>query len=446
MNSRGAKHRWTVLILLTASVFAGSESIANEELLFDRADAAAKEARLAEMQRLYEEVLQSAPNNERALAGKAAAQAWQGDYEAAQQTYRQVIGLNSANADTWVGLGYAHAWAGEYTDAHTAFHKALGVDSRNISARKGIAYAYLWAGDAELALESFEVARSLKQDDSEIAESSGMASLSLGRTRDAVAYFDQALALEPQRESARAARRSAFLSAPALELSTRFGTTSGASSGIRTVEIAHWADARTRLAVRYDNTLGLDNPSIANRGEDAPGYFGSVQLGFGERWTGIVEAGRRDLLDGNQTVVGGQGIYRTGFGNVRAGVQIARHEANYDDRLLFVGANMPLWRGWRLDPALYLSRSGVNDDSEWRAVVGLEKQQTDHWAIGAFAGTGRIDAADSAFDGSTTLIGLRSDLLVADRHTVHFLARRESAPTNDFTVVEIGFTYRLLGN
>ncbi len=435
-----------MLVLLTATAYAESESIPSEELLFERADAAAKDQKLAEMQRLYEEILQSVPNNERALAGKAAAQAWQGHYEEAQQTYRQAVELNPSNVDTWVGLGHSHAWAGEYSDAHTAFHRALRIDPRNISARKGIAYAYFWAGDAELALESFEVAQSLAKGDSEIAESSGLASLSLGRTRDAVAYFDHALALDPQRVSARAARRSAFLSAPAVELSSRFGTTSGAASGIRSFEIAHWPDAKTRMAVRYDNTLGLDNPSISSRGQDAPGYFASVQHSFGRRWIGIVEAGRRDLLDGDQTVVGGQGIYLTGFGNLRAGVQIARHDAGYHDRLLFVGGNMPFRKGWRLDPVLYLSRTGVSDDSEWRVVVGLEKQQTDQWTVGAFAGTGRIDAADPVFEGSTTVVGLRSDLLVADRHTVHFLVRRESAPTNDFTVAEIGFTYRMPGN
>ena len=65
---------------------------------------------------------------------------------------------------------------------------------------------------------------------------------------------------------------------------------------------------------------------------------------------------------------------------------------------------------------------------------------------GVFAGGGTIDAIDPAFDGSTFVAGAWANFAVAERHTLHFLVRREDAPSAAFTVAEVGFTYRLPGN
>ena len=58
-------------------MFAVSANALEHESLFSQADKAAQEQRLADMQRIYELILRSEPDNVRALTGRAAALAWQ---------------------------------------------------------------------------------------------------------------------------------------------------------------------------------------------------------------------------------------------------------------------------------------------------------------------------------------------------------------------------------
>ena len=435
-----------LLAVSAAAVLHAGTARADDSALFVTAEQAAQEQRLGDMERVYDEILATEPANVRALSGKAAAQAWTKRYAAAQETYQRAIAIAPGHADNHVGLGYAYAWNGDYADAHAAFQEALRLEPGNLAARKGIAYSYLWSGRAEEALDSFQHAGALAEDDAEIAESSGIAALSLGRTRDAVDFFDDALRLEPGRVSARNARRNAYSAAPALESTVRFGNTTDAGAGLRYVELAHWLSQDTRLSVRYDNTLGLDNPSVVDRGEDVPGYFASLRQSMGSRWQLIAELGRRDLPAGNQDVLGLQAHYRLGDKVLRVGGELGRHDDGHSDELVYAGINVPFGESFSIDPTVYLSRTGIADDSEWRGVVNVEYRGNPNWTTGVFAGGGKIDATDPAFDGSTLVAGAWTNFSVAERHTLHFLVRREDAPSTAFTVAEVGFTYRLPGN
>ena len=444
--SRAMKTCSTVVLMATALLLA--EAANSDELagLFEAAGAAAQEQRLGDMERAYDEILAVDPNNVRALSGKAAAQAWTQRYTASQATYRRAIAADPRSADHYVGLGYALAWDGQYAPARSVFNQALDLEPQNIAARKGVAYTQLWSGNAEAALESFSSLQAQNANDAELAESSGLAALSLGRTRDAVDYFDEALRLDPGRSSALNARRDAYRSAPAFESSVRFGNTTDAGAGIRSVELAHWMSNATRLAVRYDNTLGLDNPSIADRDEDVPGYFLNVRHALNSRWQLIADLGQRDLPAGKQDVLGLQAHYRTGDKVVRVGGEFGNHDAGHTDKLLYAGINIPLGERFSIDPTLYLSSSGIDDDTEWRAVLNAEYRGNPNWTTGVFAGGGAVDATDPVFDGSTFVAGAWVNFNVAERHTLHFLVRREDAPSGAFTVAEVGFTFRVPGN
>jgi len=446
MHKRPIKRFHAYVVMGAGLMFAVSVNAFANESLFAQADKAAQEHRLADMQRIYELILRTEPENVQALTGRAAALAWQGEYSAAQQTYFEAISHEPKNIDALVGLGYAFAWSGQYTQARTAFQRALNVDRTHPGARKGIAYAYHWAGDHELALEFFELAQSVDANDPEIAEASGHVNVSLGHRRDAIRQFDTALELDPQRDSARLARRDAFTTAPAFEINTRFGSTSGAGSGLRAVEIAHWSSPNTRLAARYDNSLGLDNSSIADRGDDAPGYFLSAQQTMRDRWIANVEVGRRDLSAGDQDIFSLQGAYISSLGTIKLGGQIGKHDAGHTDSLIFGGISLPIASAWRIEPTVYLSESGAASDNEWRGVVNAEYRPRPSWSVGAFIGTGQISALNPVFDGSTRLAGVWGSVLVADRHSVQLLLRREETPADNFTVAELGFVYRLPGN
>lgn len=419
---------------------------ARNDEAFASADAAAQSGRLDDMQSAYEDVLQRAPENVRALTGKATAMAWQGNYTGAQKNFERALALDSQNIDALIGLGYAYSWDRQFSNAHTQFQRALRVDPSNVSARKGIAYSFYWQNENELALGAFQAVASMEPNSAELEEAIGRVNYSLGHKRDAVSNFEKALALDPQRESAMLAKRAAYTSAPVLQLSSSFGVTSDAGSGLRRLEAAHWASESTRFAVRYDNSLGLDNESISNFGEDAPAYFASVSSTFRERFTLGVEVGSRDLPGSRQTIVELQGTYFAPVGALRLGARQGRTRGGNVDNLLFGGINFPLLDRWRVEPMVYLSQTGAADDQEWRAVVSADYSTHSVWQLGGFVGAGKIDAADSLFSGNTTSAGVRGSYLWADKYSFHWGVRREDAPTAKFTVAEIGFTYRLIAN
>ena len=182
------------------------------------------------------------------------------------------------------------------------------------------------------------------------------------------------------------------------------------------------------------------------RDEDVPGYFASVRQSVGSRWQLIGELGRRELPSGDQDVLGLQAPSRMGDKVLRVGGALGRHDAGHSDQLVYAGINVPLGERLSIDPTLYLSETGIDEDSEWRGVVNLEYRGNPNWTTGVFAGGGTIDATDPAFAGSTFVAGAWANFAVAERHTLHFLVRREDAPSAAFTVAEVGFTHRLPGN
>jgi len=413
---------------------------------FEDADRAAQESRLGDMQAIYEQILESDPANVRALTGKAAAQAWQGDYLGAQATYASALRLAPDDLNARIGLGYAFAWAGDYTKAHSSFHAALKTDPFNLGARKGIGYTYLWSGDYELALDSFDLASSIAPTDAEIAEASGHASLELGHARDAIASYQKTLTLDPQRKSAERARHAAYTRAPALEVSARYGSTSDVDSGLRSVEVAHWPTLSTRLNLRYDDSLSLDNRTLAQRGNDAPGYYFGVQQTVGSRWMGLMEFGQRQLLDGDQNLASLGIVRHKGASAMKVGAQIGRHDAGYTDSLLFGSLAFPVFEKWQIEPAVYVSEFGAADDNEWRAVINTMFQPDPRWHVGLRIGQGEIDALDPANDGRTTLLGAWASVYVNDQTALDLSLRHEKSPTETLDIALLGITYRIPRN
>ena len=442
----GTVQRRARRLIVTALALAAGETFAAAGSDYSAAERAAKEGRLADMQQANEAILADAPGETRALLGRAAALAWQGQYTEAQQTYRDVLAQESGNVDALTGLGYAEAWQGDHNAARSSFARAVEIDAARVDAHKGIAYTFLWSQRYDEALAAFDVAARHAPGDAEIWEARGKALLLAGRNRDAISAFDQALEIEPDRAAASAARVAAWQSAPVFEIGVVAGTTSDAGSGLRRAELAHALSAATRVALRYDNSLGLDNVSIADRGDDAQGYFAAIEHRLR---SGVVlggEVGQRDHVGGEENILALQAALPVASGMWRTGVRLGDHEFGHTNTVLFTGFGFPLSDDWRLEPVIYASQTGATGDEEWRAVFNVEHRVSDRLTAVGFVGTGQVDSAIAAFDGATTLFGgwLRYDTGRYGALTVAL--RRESTPARDFTIAEFGFVYRLPRN
>ena len=420
--------------------------IATSQAAADPYEEAAEAARQGDhvlMQQRYERILAAEPGDVRALNGKATAQAWRGNYFAAIETYRKALAREPANIESLVGIGYAFAWAGDYAHALDSFDKALAVAPDSLDARKGLAYVALWSGDTGEARARFEALSSAYPDDTDLAVALGQANLLEGRPRAAIQSFDHAIALEPGRSDAMSGRRAALGGAPVFEASAWFGSTSNADSGLRLAEVGWWASRNTRLGLRYDDSLSLDNPAIVRSGESAETLTAGVLHHFGERLTGQVEVGQRALLDGDENLVRAEMVLHNLPGKLTLGTQLGDHELGYDNNLYYVGIGIPLGERWQIESNNYFSSTGAEQDKEWRSVLNVLYESDGGWNAVVGAGVGEINYGGLEDPDDVTVAHAMFTIPVFGFHRAHLALRHEQLPGSDVNIAMLGFTYRL---
>ncbi len=410
---------------------------------YEDAVEAAMQGDHALMQQRYESILAANPSDVRALNGKATAQAWRGNYFAAIETYRTALGLEPGNVDALVGIGYAFSWSGDHGYAVDSFEKALAIAPDSLDARKGLAYVTLWSGDAATARARFEALSTAHGDDAEFAVALGQANLQDGRARAAVRAFDHALAIQPGRHDAISGRRAALGGAPVIEASAWFGSTSSADSGLRLAELAWWAGHSTRLGVRYDDSLSLDNPAIIRSGDSAETWTAGVQHAFGERLTGRLEAGKRSLPDGDEDLVRAEVVLHDLPGKLTLGTQLGNHNLGYDDNLYYVGFGFPLSERWQLESNNYFSTTGIEQDKEWRSVLNVLYAGASGWDVVVGGGVGEVDYGGLTDPDRVSVTHAVLTVPVFGFHRASFAVRHEDLPGGNVNVAMVGFTYRL---
>lgn len=427
------------IILLFSLLNTGT--LANTDL-FATADRYAQLAKFEEMLDTYEQILKVEPKNIRALNGKGTALSWMGNLTAAQQVYKKALSLEPNNVESLTGLGYAYAWDRQDTKAIQSFLHAIAIDPTSIGAQKGLGFAYLWSGQYQQSITQFSILREQYPQDPEPHAGIGQAHLALGHSRRAKQSFDQALSLEPDRDDARNGRRDAYLQKARGDLAIWYGTTSGGDSGVRLVEGSAWINKQTKVFAIYDNSLSLDNPTLARNDEKAETYELGLFREFNKQWLGTASIGYRDLPNKeHQNVYKAEVARFIGAKIIKLGAQVSPHSEDFTDHVYHFGFGFPVTDQWRLEPILYISETGGTNDDEWRAVLNADYVSVDGWKLNLGAGYGDIDSAISGASGSVKVINATATIPVGF-HRLHFTTRHEDSPTNDFTVLMVGFTLR----
>jgi hypothetical protein len=235
---------------------------------------------------------------------------------------------------------------------------------------------------------------------------------------------------------------------PAVELHVWAGNEADDSGafGLRSVEAAWWATEQDRLGVRYDNSLSLDNPTLARAGVDAEAYFVSYLHDFDGRFLLSGEVGQRDLPDGDQDIYKAEGVVFNDGTAFKLGVQHSPTDtiaADYDDTVVWGQVNFALNDQWRLEPALYLSETGATGDEEWRAAIYAEYNPGAAWQLGIGAGYGEVDSDIVGASGEVFNAHARVSVDVLEHHSLHFQIRYEDAPLTNYTVGLVGVSLRL---
>jgi hypothetical protein len=218
--------------------------------------------------------------------------------------------------------------------------------------------------------------------------------------------------------------------------------------GLRTVEAALWPTEQDRFAVRYDNSLSLDNPTLARTGVDAEAYFISYLHNFNGSWLAQVEVGRRDLPgDTEQDIYKLELVFFNNGAAAKFGAQVSPTDTplgDYTDTVVWGMYNFAVSEHWRVEPAIYLSETGAAGDREWR-LAGYAEYNPDggHWQLGAGAGVGDIDSDVLGASGEVFNAHARLTWNITENHSLHAQVRYEDAPLEEYTVGLVGFSLRL---
>jgi tetratricopeptide (TPR) repeat protein len=171
--------------------------IAGLQTKFKEAAAAYQQGRLADVERIYEDVLRRYPNHFDALHGLAIIAAQTGRPERAVELFRKAIKLNSKVASTHRNLGIALKELKRSNNALLSFDKAIALkpDYAECHNSRGLALQDL-KRPAE-ALVAHEKAIALKPQFPEAHYNRGIALMELKRPVEALAAHEKAIELNP---------------------------------------------------------------------------------------------------------------------------------------------------------------------------------------------------------------------------------------------------------
>lgn len=219
------------------------------------------------------------------------------------------------------------------------------------------------------------------------------------------------------------------------------------SVGLRSVEVGLWPTKKDRIGLRYDNSLSLDNPTLARQGVNADAYFVSYLHDFDGRFLLSGEVGTRDLPNGaDQKIYKGEAvIFRQGSA-IKLGAQVSPTDTrtgNFTDTVAWGQYNFAVGKNWRVEPGLFVAQTGATEDREWRLAGYAEYTPSPKWQLGIGAGYGDIDAATPAASGEVVSANARLTFNVLKNQSIHFQVRHEDAPLQSYTIGLVGVTFRL---
>lgn len=434
---------WVAACAITMAT--AQQSWAQSPDALTRAEEFAREGNAEAMEATYSEVLAADPTNLKALNGRGTARSWQGRRAEARTDFLAALTIAPDNLEALTGLGYDYAWGEDYALAEEIFSRALAIAPDSVSARKGLAFTALWSGQNALALERFSQIAADYPEDLEARRGVGDARLALGQAGRAEEAYIAALKVAPEDTSSQSGLAAARRLPALVEVSAWVGSgAEGGEIGLRAAEIGSWVTPHTRLGVRYDNSLSLDNPALARAGADAEAWFASAQHTFDKHVIAIAEIGKRNLPNNlEQDIYKLEGVFLGNRKSFKLGGQFSPSSGGYDDKLIYAGTGIEIGAKFAVDATIYFSQSGATEDEEVRGAVFGEYRSQDRWTLGGGLGYGEITSRVSGASGSVTTVNALASAPLGARHSAYVQARWEDAPLNEYSSVVVGVTFRI---
>ena len=230
---------------------------------------------------------------------KAYELAWNNSYEEAIVLFREILQEEPQNLDARLGLAFTYAWNKSYSQALRNFRLVLEQSPDNSEALKGMAYTALWSGQYQKALDLFAKLPQKMQASDELIQSRGFIYVHLQKL--ALARREYETLSSPKRKEELGLAIQAVQATWEANLWGGLSHISGTKNfGLRAAQLT-WAPLEDkRFWIRMDNSLTMDNSSLALRDTAATAYWMGGSWKLGPKWQSQVEVGQRKLSE-NQT-------------------------------------------------------------------------------------------------------------------------------------------------
>jgi len=423
----------------------------------DRASTLIGQGQLTEALAVYDGLLSADDGNAAARLGRAHVLSWVGRDTEADREFSRLLAAEPANLSAHLGRGYNHAWQGRYEEAGIAFREAQALAPDAVEVSKALAELALWRGEGAEAVERFRSLAQAHPSDAGILESLGHAQLSAGQPGSAKRSFQSALAVAPDRGSARRGLEAAHFTPAKLELSFWGGYSAfsgpadipGASenrAGIRAGQLAFRLNPNVTFWGRFDDGLSMDNRGLATAGDHIPSYLAGALVGWGGRFITKLEAGWRELgTVGQQMVSAEQVVGLPNSLSLKAGAWIGPRGDDQTEWVAHGGFGFPLNSRFSVEVLGFLSDNGLPGGDGKRALVSGDYRFPSGWQVtggGAFGETGiGLSETTNITEGFLSL-----SIPVVGTHRAHFSLRHQSlADADNVTVASLGVTLGLVG-
>jgi len=431
--------------------------LAGQQNTLDQAAAFIGGGQLDRALAVYEDLLSVDNGNTSARLGRAHILSWMGQDAAADREFLRVLATDQSNLSAQLGRGYNHAWRGRFDEADQAFLGARALAPESVEVSKAIAELALWRGEATEAVKRFDALAQSNPTDVGVLESLGNAQLAAGQPEAAKRSFQRALAVAPERDSARRGLEAAHFTPAKVELSLWGGYTAfsgphdvpGASenrTGIRTGRLAIRINPNVTIWGMVDDGLSLDNRGLATAGDHIPSYLAGALLGWGGRFITKLEAGWRELGTVGQQMVSAEQVVRLSNSlSLKGGGWVGPRDDDQTEWVVHGGLGFPLGSRLSVEVLGFLSDNGLPGGDGKRALVSGDYRFASGWQVtggGAYGETGiglseTTNIAEAFLSLSIPVIGA---------HRAHFSLRHQSlADADDITVASIGVSLGLLG-
>ncbi len=393
---------------------------------------------------LYSEILKGEPENKDARFQRAIISSWQKEYANASSDFQYLLDRHPGDASLLTAYAYNQAWSGNYVESESLFRKVLTQDPYHHESLKGLAYVALWKGKGKLAVNRFDRLLQSEHLTPDLHVGQGHALLLAGKHKAARHAFETAISLQENHKGSVDLLQAVQASPALLELSVWGGYTrfkEDQAWGLRLAEIAFQPNHFYRLWARYDNTLSLENFTLAQSEQRSEAYLIGGMVNWNRTLTTKVEVGYRGLPESNhekllileqlvifrnQWIIKGGAVLNQGIDNIWT---------------TYGGITVPVMDGWSLEPVYFFTQPQGSNTREQRFQLNSYTQLGKGHQINLAGIWGRVSIPENTHD---NIYGgsLSWNIPTARKHWTTLMVRYESG-IQELLTASLGFKYRL---